>query len=55
LARRFRAAGFPTEEARSRAQIAVATMHSLALRARAGAPKTELQQVSEGAVTLLSR
>jgi AcrR family transcriptional regulator len=55
LARHFRAAGFPTEEARSRAQIAVAMMHSLALRARAGAPKAELQQVSDAAVTLLSR
>jgi len=30
-------------------------MHSLALRARAGAPKAELQQVSDAAVALLSR
>ena len=55
LARTFAAAGFTPEEARGRAQIAVATMHSLALRARAGAPKAELQQVSAAAVTLLSR
>lgn len=54
LARHFRAAGFAPEEARSRAQIAVATMHSLALRARAGAPKAELQQLSDAAVMLLS-
>ena len=55
LARTFAAAGFMPEEARGRAQIAVATMHSLTLRARAGAPKAELQQVSAAAVTLLSR
>lgn len=55
LARKFRAAGFEPEEARGRAQIAVATMHSLALRARAGAPEAELQKVSDAAVALLSR
>jgi AcrR family transcriptional regulator len=55
LARKFRAAGFEPEEARGRAQIGVATMHSLALRGRAGAPKAELQQISDAAVALLSR
>jgi AcrR family transcriptional regulator len=55
LTRLFRDAGFEPEEARGRAQIAAATMHSLTLRARAGAPRTELQQVSDAAVTLLSR
>ena len=55
LARQFRAAGFEPEEARGRAQIAAATMHSLTLRARAGAPKAELQQVADAAVALLSR
>ncbi|HEY4041791.1 MAG TPA: TetR/AcrR family transcriptional regulator [Rhodopila sp.] len=50
----FSAAGFPPAEARSRAQIAVATMHSIALRARAGASKAELQQVSDTAVRLLT-
>jgi AcrR family transcriptional regulator len=55
LTRLFRDAGFEPEEARGRAQIAAAMMHSLTLRARAGAPKTELQQVSNAAVTLLSR
>jgi AcrR family transcriptional regulator len=55
LARQFRVAGFKPKEARGRAQIAAATMHSLALRARAGTPKAELQQVSDAAVRLLSR
>jgi len=55
LARHFRAAGFGPEEARGRAQIAAATMHSLTLRARAGAPKAELQRVADAAVALLSR
>lgn len=55
LARQFRAAGFEPKEARARAQIAAATMHSLTLRARAGAPKTELRQISEAAVMLLTR
>lgn len=55
LTRQFRAAGFEPEEARGRAQIAAATMHSLTLRARAGTPKAELQEVSEAAVRLLSR
>jgi AcrR family transcriptional regulator len=54
LARQFRAAGFAPEEARARAQIAAATMHSLTLRARAGASKAELQQVGDAAVKLLS-
>jgi AcrR family transcriptional regulator len=55
LTQQFRAAGFEAAEARGRAQIAAATMHSLTLRARAGAPKAELQQVSDAAVTLLTR
>lgn len=54
LARQFRAAGFAPEAARARAQIAAATMHSLALRARAGAPKAELQQLADAAVAMLS-
>jgi TetR/AcrR family transcriptional regulator, copper-responsive repressor len=53
LARQFRLAGFDTEEARARAQIAAATVHSLTLRARAGVPKAELQQLSEAAITIL--
>lgn len=55
LTRHFLAAGFATEEARGRARIAAATMHSLTLRARAGAGKAELQQISDAAVALLSR
>jgi hypothetical protein len=55
LTRLFRGAGFDPKEARGRAQIAAATMHSLTLRARAGTPKAELQQVSDAAVMLLSR
>jgi AcrR family transcriptional regulator len=55
LTRLFRDAGFDLKEARGRAQIAAATMHSITLRARAGAPKAELQQVSDAAATLLSR
>jgi AcrR family transcriptional regulator len=55
LTRQFRDAGFDPKEARGRAQIAAATMHSLTLRARAGMPKAELQQVSDAAVMLLSR
>jgi AcrR family transcriptional regulator len=55
LIRQFRDAGFDREEARGRAQIAAATMHSLTLRARAGTSKAELQQVSDAAVKLLSR
>ena len=55
LTRQFRSAGFEPGEARGRAQIAAATMHSLTLRARAGVPKAELQQVSDAAVMLLSR
>lgn len=51
----FRDAGFDPQEARGRAQIAVATMHSMTLRARAGTPKAELQQISDAAVTLLTR
>ena len=39
LTRQFRDAGFGHEEARGRAQIAAATMHSLTLRARAGTPR----------------
>jgi TetR/AcrR family transcriptional regulator, copper-responsive repressor len=53
LARQFRLAGFDTEEARARAQIAAATVHSLSLRARAGMPKAELQQLSKAAITIL--
>jgi AcrR family transcriptional regulator len=53
LARQFRLAGFDAEEARARAQIAAATVHSLTLRARAGVPKAELQQLSEAAITIL--
>jgi TetR/AcrR family transcriptional regulator, copper-responsive repressor len=53
LARQFRLAGFNTEQPRARAQIAAATVHSLTLRARAGAPKAELQQLSEAAITIL--
>jgi AcrR family transcriptional regulator len=55
LTRQFRDAGFDPEEARGRAQIAAATMHSLTLRARAGIPNAELRQVSDAAVKLLSR
>jgi AcrR family transcriptional regulator len=55
LTRQFRDAGFDAKEARGRAQIAAATMHSLTLRARAGTPKAELQQVSDAAIELLSR
>jgi AcrR family transcriptional regulator len=55
LTRQFHDAGFDPEEARGRAQIAAATMHSLTLRARAGTSKAELQQVSDAAVMLLSR
>jgi AcrR family transcriptional regulator len=55
ITQQFRDAGFDPEEARARAQIAAATMHSLTLRARAGTPKAELQEVSEAAVRLLSR
>ncbi len=55
LARQFRAAGYDAEEARGRAQLATATMHSLALRARAGAQRAELRQISEAAVALLTR
>lgn len=55
LTRHFLAAGFAPEEARGRARIAAATMHSLTLRARAGAGKAELQQISDAAVALLSR
>jgi TetR/AcrR family transcriptional repressor of nem operon len=55
LARTFAAAGHAPEEARGLARIAVATMHSLALRARAGATREELQEVSDAAVRLLSR
>jgi AcrR family transcriptional regulator len=55
LTRLFRDAGFDAKEAHGRAQIAAATMHSLTLRARAGTPKAELQQVSDAAVMLLSR
>ena len=54
LTQKFAAAGFDTETARGRAQIAVATMQSLSLRARAGAPREELQNVSDAAVGLLS-
>jgi AcrR family transcriptional regulator len=55
LTRQFHDAGFDPEEARGRAQIAAATMHSLTLRARAGTSKAELQQVSDAAVKLLGR
>jgi AcrR family transcriptional regulator len=55
LTRQFHDAGFDWEEARGRAQIAAATMHSLTLRARAGTSKAELQQISDAAVKLLSR
>jgi AcrR family transcriptional regulator len=55
LTRQFRDAGFDPEEARGRAQIATATMHSLSLRARAGTPRAELQRVSDAAVRLLTR
>jgi hypothetical protein len=55
ITQQFRDAGFHPEEARARAQLAAATMHSLTLRARAGTPKAELQEVSEAAVRLLSR
>jgi hypothetical protein len=55
LTRLFRDAGFDLKEARDRAQIAAATMHSITRRARAGAPKAELQQVGDAALTLLSR
>jgi len=54
LARQFRAAGFSEAEARGRAQIAAATMHSLALRARAGAQRAELEAIGAAAVALLS-
>jgi TetR/AcrR family transcriptional regulator, copper-responsive repressor len=54
LTRQFIAAGFDPNEARGRAQIAAATMHSLSLRARAGVPKADLRQVSDAAVALLS-
>jgi AcrR family transcriptional regulator len=55
LMKLFGDAGFDPGEARARAQIAVATMHSLTLRARAGTPKAELQAISEAAVGLLVR
>jgi AcrR family transcriptional regulator len=55
LTRLFRKAGLDLKQARGRAQIATATMHSITLRARAGAPKAELRQVGDAAVTLLSR
>ena len=55
LTRLFRDAGFDPKEARGRAQIAAATMHSLTVRARAGTSKAELQQISDAAVMLLSR
>ena len=55
LTRKFVAAGVAPEAARGRAQIAVATMQSLALRARAGASKEELKKVSDAAVALLSQ
>src|SRR4051812_28211159 len=55
LTRLFRDAGFDLKEVRGRAQIAVATMQSITLRARSGVPKAELQQISDAAVTLLSR
>jgi AcrR family transcriptional regulator len=54
LAQQFHAAGFEPAESRARAQIAAATMHSLTLRARAGASKAELQQLSDAAVRILS-
>lgn len=55
LARAFETAGLEPEEAIGRARIAAATMHSLALRARAGAPQAQLEQISATAVRLLSR
>jgi AcrR family transcriptional regulator len=55
LTRQFLDAGFDPAEARGRAQIAAATMHSLTLRARAGISKAELRRVSDAAVNLLSR
>jgi AcrR family transcriptional regulator len=55
LTRQFQDAGFDPGEARGRAQIAAATMHSLTLRARAGTSSGELQRVSDAAVKLLSR
>jgi hypothetical protein len=54
LAQQFRAAGFAPEEAVGRARIAAATMHSIALRARAGAPKGDLHQIGDTAVRLLT-
>ena len=54
LAQAFRAAGFTPEEAAGRGQIAAATMHSVTLRARAGASKGELQQIGDAAVRLLT-
>jgi AcrR family transcriptional regulator len=54
LTRLFQDAGFDPGEARGRAQIAAATMHSLTLRARASTSKADLQQVSDAAVKLLS-
>jgi AcrR family transcriptional regulator len=55
LAREFETAGFEHQEAIERAQIAAATMHSLTLRARAGASQAQLEQISATAVRLLSR
>lgn len=55
LTRLFHEVGFDLKEARGRAQIAAATMHSITLRARAGAPKAELRQIGDAAVRLLSR
>jgi hypothetical protein len=34
--------------------MAAATVHSLTLRARAGVPKAELQQLSEAAIAILA-
>jgi AcrR family transcriptional regulator len=55
LTREFEAAGLEPPEAMGRARIAAATMHSMTLRARAGASQAELQQISDAAVKLLSR
>jgi TetR/AcrR family transcriptional regulator, copper-responsive repressor len=54
LTRQFVSAGFTPAEAHGRAQIAAATMHSIALRARAGAGEVELVEIRDAAVSLLA-
>jgi AcrR family transcriptional regulator len=51
----FAAAGFDQEEAADRARLVAATMHSIALRARADATRTELERTAHAAIGMLAR